>query len=99
MRRMIVGLLKHRADEIIECANGIDAVEAFLRRAPDWVLLDVDMPGMDGISALGRIKAADANAKVAIVTGHPDPVTRQAAADAGANAFVSKEDLTALLDV
>ena len=52
--------------------DGQTALEIFERESPEIVLLDVRMPGMDGIEVLKRMKAASPDSEVIIVTGHGD---------------------------
>jgi DNA-binding NarL/FixJ family response regulator len=72
-------------------ANGLEAVEqaAFLR--PDVILMDIDMPVMDGLEATRRILAARPEATVVIVSGSDRPQDRNRAQAAGAVGYVSKE--------
>ncbi len=52
----------------MEAENGTDAVELFQSSSPDAVLLDITMPGMDGISALKEILEIDSKTRVAMVS-------------------------------
>jgi CheY-like chemotaxis protein len=97
VRRLIKSLLADIADEIDECDNGAAAVRLYERRRPDWVLMDVFMKEMDGLAATKLIKELDPAAKIVIVTNHPDKRTRQAAAEAGATAFLGKDELLSLI--
>ena len=58
-----------------ECASGEDAVDAIEREAPDLVLLDVQMPGMDGFGVLERVPA-DRLPAVVFVTAHDEHALR-----------------------
>jgi DNA-binding NarL/FixJ family response regulator len=73
-----------------EAADGAEAVELALRLHPDVVLMDVEMPGLDGIGATRRLRAAGSRARVLVVTtfGHDAYVYR--ALRAGANGFLLK---------
>jgi len=57
------------------------------------VLMDIEMNGLDGITATRRIKAAHPAAKIIIVTNYDDPALREAARNAGACGYVLKENL------
>ena len=73
-----------------EAANGLDALREFSRSRPDLVLLDITMPGLDGISTLDRIMQQDKNAKVIMVSciGNRDMVGK--AVKLGARTFLVK---------
>jgi CheY-like chemotaxis protein len=96
MRRTIRSLLRHVAGEFHECSDGDEAVAAYARFEPDWVVMDVKMARVDGIEATRRIVAGFPGAKVAVVTSYDEPGLEKAALAAGARAFVSKDDLRAL---
>jgi DNA-binding NtrC family response regulator len=58
-------------DCVVEAvADGAAAVEAVRRAAPTLVLLDIEMPGVDGVTALRQIRALDATVPVIMVTGN-----------------------------
>jgi CheY-like chemotaxis protein len=93
VRRMMVSFLSRVADEIRECGDGAEAVAAYSQWRPDWVLMDIKMGDVDGLTATGRIKAQFPEAKIVIVTNHDDEDLRQAADEAGACAYVLKQNL------
>jgi DNA-binding NarL/FixJ family response regulator len=77
-----------------------DAVEAIpLARAlrPDVVLMDVELPGMNGISALEMLRTATPRSAVVIFTLRDDAATQEKARAAGAEAFVAKHRTEELL--
>jgi DNA-binding NarL/FixJ family response regulator len=82
-----------------ECEDGADALEAYTRLRRDYVLLDVDMKGVDGVAAARQIIAGHPKARVIIVTDHDDYELRRAAFEAGAMGYVIKEDLTSILEI
>ena len=79
VRNMIIKTLKIKGDSYkVETAeNGLIAVEKYEKFKPDLVLLDITMPGMDGVEALSRIMQMDNNATVVMVTsaGTSDVIT------------------------
>lgn len=75
---------------VAEAANGQEAVEFVERSCPGAVVLDVRMPGMDGLEATRIIKARWPAVGVVVVTMHPEH--QSSAFAAGADAFVSKLD-------
>lgn len=79
--------------------NGPSALQAALSQRPTIVLLDVDMPGMDGYSVCQRLRAEAhlATVPIVMVTGHDDAAAIGLAFEAGATDFVSKPVNWALL--
>lgn len=81
---------------LVECANGREAIQAFERCHPDWTLMDIEMPELDGFTATREILRRFTDARVIILTQHDTPEFRQEARAAGAFAFVNKDDLSQL---
>ena len=81
---------------LVECADGCEAIAAFEQHHPDWTLMDIEMPGMDGFTATREILRRFADARVIILTQHDSPGYREEAQAAGACAFISKDDLSQL---
>ena len=82
----------HRgATEVLEAADGEQALREFASKEPDAVFLDLMLPKMSGLDVLRRMLEAKPNAKVVIITGLPpsDPQVVQAIA-AGAFGFIAK---------
>ena len=82
------------ADEEIEIVAEVDSgtkVIPFIgQTGPDLVLLDIRMPGIDGLTVLERIRERYPHVKAAILSGVDDPSVIQAAFDRGAAAFIVK---------
>jgi DNA-binding NarL/FixJ family response regulator len=74
-----------------EAIDGADAVRTFTRLHPDVVVMDVRMPSMDGIEATRRITAADAGAKILILTTFDLDEYVYDALRAGASGFLLKD--------
>jgi CheY-like chemotaxis protein len=97
MRGFLRRLCATIATETRECADGREAIQAFIEFQPDWTLMDLAMPGVDGLTATRRILSMHPGARVVILTQHRGAEYEQAAREAGACAFVPKEDLQPLL--
>jgi CheY-like chemotaxis protein len=96
MRRLLRTLLGDLASEFTECTEGAQAVAAFARQRPDWTIMDIAMKGMDGLEATRRILKDFADSKIVVLTQHDTPQMRAAAMEAGACAFISKDNLDQL---
>ena len=93
MRRAVKSIIGDLAEELYECGDGREALSAYAEHLPEWVLMDIKMVEVDGLAATRQIKAAFPEAKVMILTNDDDADLRAAAREAGACAYVSKEDL------
>lgn len=76
---------------VAEAANGVEAIECVRQYDPDVVLMDVRMPGMDGVEATRRIVASGANARILILTTFDVDEYVHDAIRAGASAFLLKD--------
>jgi len=74
----------------VEAKSGEEAVDLALARPPDVVLMDIGLPGMNGIRATRHIKAAAPQAQVVMLTIHEAPEYQADAAAAGASAYIVK---------
>jgi len=91
-RKLVRDVLKFKGYEIIEAETGEDGVRLAQERRPSLVLMDIRLPGMDGIEALGRLRA-EANTRsipVLAMTASVMNEHRQRIMDAGFDAFQSK---------
>jgi DNA-binding NarL/FixJ family response regulator len=75
---------------VAEAGDGIEAVRLCLQHAPDVVLMDVRMPGIDGIEATRRLVAAQPDTKILILTTFHDDDYVYRALQAGASGFLLK---------
>ena len=93
MRRMLKNLVADLASSVYECRDGKDALVAYQEHHPDFVLMDIAMKEMDGITATRQLKAADPTAQIIIVTNYDEEDMREAAQQAGACGYVLKENM------
>ncbi len=74
-------------------ANGVDLINAAVQLDPDVIVLDITMPGLDGIEAARRLKRSGCRAKLVFLTVHDDPDYVRAALQAGGAAYIIKTRL------
>jgi DNA-binding NarL/FixJ family response regulator len=93
LRRGFRMILEAEGDLIVaaEAADGEQAVDLARRHAPDVVLMDIRMPGLDGIEATRRITAADAHVRVLVLTTFDLDEYAFGALRAGASGFLLKD--------
>jgi two-component system nitrogen regulation response regulator NtrX len=84
------GLLSDEGFEVTSAANGYEALKTIEMEAPDLVLLDIWMPGIDGIETLKEIKKENPNIQVIIITGHGTIETAVKATKLGAFDLIEK---------
>jgi DNA-binding NarL/FixJ family response regulator len=73
-----------------EAADGLEAIRAAQMLQPEVILLDLQMPVMDGYQAARQIKAICPACRVVALTVHSDPASRSQAAEAGVDVFLVK---------
>ncbi|MGI8567042.1 MAG: response regulator transcription factor [Pyrinomonadaceae bacterium] len=93
MRKMVKLYLRGLADEIRECEDGEQAFDAYAEFQPDWVVMDLVMERVDGLTATRRIIATFPDAHILMVTQYDDIELRAAAGEAGVSGYVLKENL------
>ena len=96
MRAVMKALLAERTPEFSECGDGEEAVALYAVERPDWVLMDIRMPRMDGLRAMRHIRENFPQAKFIVVTDYDDPDIRAEAHSLGATGYVLKENLRSL---
>ena len=98
MRKIVIQHLKSEAYEICaEAATGKEAVERFKETTPDIVTLDVNMPEMDGITALKTILTYDKAARIVMLTSEGEKTVVLQCITAGAKGYVVKPPVRAKL--
>ena len=85
-------VLQARGYETLEAVTGEEGVRLALERNPDLVLMDIQLPGINGVEAFRRIRAAAATAHIPVValTASVTPADRGEIAAAGFDAFLGK---------
>jgi UDP-3-O-acyl N-acetylglucosamine deacetylase len=88
--KSITGVLEDEGFELITAKSGEEALDLFQQEIPLLTLLDIWMPGMDGIEALKRMKGIAPDCPVVMLSGHATISTAMAAVKLGAFDFIEK---------
>ncbi len=95
-REMVIDALELHDDlEVVgQASNGLDAVAACLRECPDIIILDVEMPHMNGVEATRKIVSECPSTRVVILTAYEDDGLILQLIQAGATGYLLKESKT-----
>ncbi len=101
--RLVEMLLPINGIQIIgQTGDGIEAETLILKKQPDVVIMDIRMPGKNGVKVLQAIKKQKPYIKIIIITNYPFPVYKKVCMEEGADFFFDKTDgfeaITAVLD-
>jgi len=85
-------ILRAKGYAVLEAVNGLDGVRMALQHKPDLVLMDIQLPDINGIEAFARIRAEPTTATIPVVafTASVTANDRSRIGDAGFDAFLSK---------
>ncbi len=101
LRDGVAAILDNQADMTMvgEARNGTEAVERFRALRPDVTLMDLQMPGMNGVDAMNAIRAENPTARIIVLTTYAGDVQAVRALKAGAVGYLLKSSLrTELID-
>ena len=89
---MSCDLLRRRRFEVLLAPDGYQGLVLALREKPDVVLMDIGLPGMDGLETTRRLKADDRTGHIPVIalTAHAMPGDEQKARDAGCDDYDTK---------
>ncbi len=90
IRESLIGILEDEGFRTLFARNGEEGLEMLREESPDLILLDIWMPGMDGIETLRRIKESSPEQQVVIMSGHGTIETAVRATKLGAYDFIEK---------
>jgi two-component system KDP operon response regulator KdpE len=81
--------LRARGYDVASAADGVEALEAAARRPPDVVVLDLGLPGLDGVDVIAGLRGWT-NVPILVLSGRTDSADKVDALDAGADDYVTK---------
>jgi len=98
-QHLVAQWLEHdtRIDIVGYADSGETAIQQAAIRHPDLIVMDMRLSGIDGMTALRKIKKHHNAPRVIVISLYDDPINRAAAQQAGADAFVPKADFAARL--
>ena len=89
--RVLSSILKTQGHKIVSTAStGTEAIVSYKMCNPDVVIMDITMPGMDGIEATEKIVAFDPDARIVVMTSHAEKEVVLKARTAGARGYILK---------
>lgn len=91
--RKFISLILNQGGQpvIVEAANGEEALQAYQADKPDWVLLDINMPRMDGMETLRKLKEIDPDCVVIMLTSLANREAVERALELGAAGYIRKD--------
>ena len=96
IRKKICELLGRPNVEMRECASGEDAIDATAEFKPDWIIMDVNLPGVNGFEAAAMIREAVPCMQVVFISAEDRNYLREEAQNRHAAQFLSKNHLAQL---
>jgi two-component system chemotaxis response regulator CheY len=90
LSRTILKKLIGEEYEFVEALDGMSGLEMYFLEKPDLVILDLTMPGINGLDVLGQLLSMDPDARVVIGTADIQDFSRRQAEEMGAIGFLSK---------
>ena len=99
MRELLRDLISPLTQSIVECGNGLECIARSSECQPDWIIMDLRMPRLDGLNAARAVRACWPASKVLLVTHFNSPAIAAEAQEAGVISCVSKDELYQLVDL
>ncbi|MFZ2957382.1 MAG: response regulator transcription factor [Candidatus Ozemobacteraceae bacterium] len=83
-------ILRNEGYSVIAASNGVDALALFTRASPDFVCLDVMMPGKDGYSVCREIRSLDSHIPIIFISAKSEEIDKVVGLEIGADDFIVK---------
>jgi two-component system, OmpR family, KDP operon response regulator KdpE len=90
IRRFLRTSLRAEGYDVVEAETGEAALAEIRRRAPDFVMLDLGLPGIDGLEVIRRVRGEGSAAPIIVLTSRADEAGKVEALDLGADDYVTK---------
>ena len=90
--------LSRRGYDVVLAGDGWQGLQLYHQEHPDVIVLDLNMPELDGVTVLKKIRAVDLTQPVIVLTADGDPETEQQVRALGVNEFVMKSSSMHLLE-
>ena len=90
VQRLLIETFQEDQHEVETATNGAEALKVFVNFEPDLILMDMKMPGMNGIEILEQIRALDSLVTVIMMTSYGDPPNMKPSKDLGILYFIDK---------
>ena len=91
IRRMICSWLRGRDFQVMETADGLDAIERAIELQPELILFDIGLPTLNGIESAKRVRSLVPRAKVVFVTQESSPDVIRETFRLGARGYIDKQ--------
>jgi two-component system OmpR family response regulator len=91
IRDLLDTILRRKGYDVVLAENGPKGLELLRRERPDVIVLDLNMPGMDGLTVLQQVRSLNPKQPVIILTGVGTPETVRQVRALGVTEFVQKE--------
>ena len=91
IRSLLASLLSRKGYQVILADNGPEGLELFRQERPDVIVLDLKMPGMDGLTVLQHVRRVSLDQPVIMFTGTWTPTMEQQARGLGVTELLKKE--------
>jgi len=99
LRRTVKQMFEGLEATFLEASSGEEALRLSAAEHPDWVIMDMRMPGMGGLKATEAIHRLDPRARIVVISQFTEPEFEAQARQAGAIEFVNKEDIVHVVDL
>ncbi|MCB1205000.1 MAG: response regulator transcription factor [Verrucomicrobiae bacterium] len=95
-RQVVIDSLRESGAEFAEAASGEEAIAYCEQHSPDWIIMDVRMPGRGGLFASRQITSSRPGARIVVISQYDDDLMANEARAVGAMDFVSKDRIAEL---